>query len=160
MLHFIKLLKQAAPSAVIICLQLLKRFKCRCKKVDIYNDEVVKIIKISCSVSLIAVTVFGGGFTKGFGAMRMSTIPTAYTCHVTPYPKDLLNVACHVMFAVSAELSCALSKRVVNECALAASRYYRTVTAADRGQLTSAVCGLTWASCPRQLVHGSVGLPN
>jgi hypothetical protein len=43
--HFISLLKQAAPSAVIICLQLLKRFKCRSKMAEQYNSEVVQINK-------------------------------------------------------------------------------------------------------------------
>ncbi len=41
--QFISTLQQKAPAAVIICLQLLKRFDCRHKSVCTYNEEVVNI---------------------------------------------------------------------------------------------------------------------
>ena len=43
---FLAEIRKIAPSALIICLQLLRRLQCRSKSVTIYNEHVLEVNKL------------------------------------------------------------------------------------------------------------------
>ena len=45
LISFVKEIRLFSPNASIVCLQLLKRFSCRVKDIDLYNEQVIRINK-------------------------------------------------------------------------------------------------------------------